>query len=97
MGIDLLVLAFRLEDQLGVRLGRDQLMKLIFRNEPPDVRVGDLFDLVRGEVPQSGVLDLELDANALWPIYQGVFSDVLGIDLDEVTKDKWLHRDLGAE
>jgi hypothetical protein len=67
------------------------------RNEPPDVRVGDLFDLVRGEVPQSGVLDLESDADALRPIYQGAVSDALGIDLDEVTKDKWLHRDLRAE
>jgi hypothetical protein len=96
MGIDLLDLAFRIERQLGVKVSRDQLSKLAMRNEPPDIRVGDLFDFIRGEVPLSGVLDLELDADALWPIYQRAVSDALGVDLEEVTKDKGLIRDLGA-
>jgi hypothetical protein len=96
MGIDLLDLAFRLERRFGVRVGRDQLSKLAMRNDPPDIRVGDLFDFIRGEVPQSGVLDLELDAGALWPIYQREISDALGIDLEEITKDKGLIGDLGA-
>src|SRR5262245_3476935 len=97
MGIDLLDIAFRLERQFGVRVSHDQLLKLAMRNEPPDIRVADLFDFIRGEVPESGVLDLESDGDAFWPIYQCAISDALGIDLEEVTKDKGLVRDLGAE
>ena len=96
MGIDLLDLAFRLERQFGVRVSRDQLLNLAMRNDPPDIIVGDLFDFIRGEAPQSGVLDLELDADVLWPIYQRAVSDALGIDLKEITKDKGLIHDLGA-
>ena len=96
MGIDLLVVAFQLERRFGVRVSRDQLSKLAMRNDPPDIIVGDLFDFIRGEVPQSGVLDLELDADALWPIYRRAISDALGIDFEEITKDKGLIRDLGA-
>jgi hypothetical protein len=90
MGIDLLDLAFRLERQLGVRVSPDQFSNLAIRNDPPDIRVGDLFDLLCGGVPESGVLDLELDADTLWPIYQRAISDALGVDPDEVTKDKGL-------
>jgi hypothetical protein len=60
------------------------------------VRVGDLFDLLRGDVPRFGLLDLELDAHDLWLMYQRTISDALGVDLDEVTKDKGLIHDLGA-
>jgi hypothetical protein len=79
-----------------VTVSREQLSKLVMRNDPPDIRVGDLFDFIRGEVQRSGVLDLDLDADALWPIYQRAISDSLGIDLEEVTKDKGLIHDLGA-
>ncbi len=84
MGIDLLDLAFRLERQFAVRVSPEQFSKLAMRNDPPDIRVGDLFDLLRGEAPQFGVLDLELDADTLWPIYQRAVSDALGVDLEEV-------------
>jgi hypothetical protein len=96
MGLELLDLAFRLERQFGVRVSREQLSKLAMRNDPPDIRVGDLFEFIRGEVPQSGVLDLELDADSLWPFYQRTISDALGVDLEEIGKDKGLIRDLGA-
>jgi len=96
MGLDILDLVFRLERQFGVRISRDQFSKLAMRNEPPDIRVGDLFDFLCGEVPHSGVLDLELDADALWPIYQRAISDSLGVDLEEITKAKGLIHDLGA-
>jgi hypothetical protein len=96
MGIDLLDVAFRLERHFGVRVSRDQLSKLAMRNDPPDIRVGDLFDFIRGEVPQSGIFDLQLDADALWVIYQRALSDSLGVDVEEVTKDKGIIYDLGA-
>jgi hypothetical protein len=96
MGIDLLDLAFRLERKFSVQVSRDQFLKLAMRNDPPDIRVGDLFDFLPDEVPRFGVLDLQLDADILWPIYQRAISDALGVDLEEVTKDKGLVHDLGA-
>jgi hypothetical protein len=96
MGIELIDLAFRIDRRFGVRVSRDQLSKLAMRNDPPDIIIGDLFDFICGEVPQSGVLDLELDADALWPIFRRAISDALGIDLEEITKEKGLIRDLGA-
>jgi hypothetical protein len=96
MGIDLLDLAFRLERQFGVKVSRDQFLTLAMRNDPPDIKVGDLFDFLRDEVPRFGVLDLQLDADILWPVYQRAISDALGVDLEEVTKDKGFVHDLGA-
>jgi hypothetical protein len=97
MGLDLLDVAFRLERQFGVKVSPDQYSKMAMRNDPPDIRVGDLFDFIRGEVPCVGVLDLELNADALWPMFQREISDALGVDLEEVTKDKGLIHDLGAK
>jgi hypothetical protein len=96
MGIDMLDVAFRLERRFRVKISRDQLAKLVMRNEPPDIRVGDLFDFIRSEIPRVGVLDFELDADVLWPMFQREISDGLGVSADEVTKDKGLIHDLGA-
>jgi hypothetical protein len=97
MGLDLLDLTFRLEQHFGVRLGMDQLRKMLFKHEPPDIRAGELFDFVRGQVPHAGVLDLDVDSDLLWPLFQRDVADALGVELWEVTKDKWLVQDLGAE
>ncbi len=97
MGIDLIDLAFRLERHFGVKLTIDQLRKMWIKNEPPDIRVGELFDFVRRKVPEAGVLDLDADADILWPLFQRDVSDALDVELREVTKDKWLAHDLGAE
>ena len=51
--------------------------------------------VIRREVPRSRVLDSDLDADALWPIFQRAISDALGVEPEEVTKEKGLH-DLGA-
>jgi hypothetical protein len=96
MGMDLLDVAFRLERRFGVKISRDQLRKLVMRNVPPDIRVGDLFDFIRGQSPRVGVLDPELDADALWPMFQREISGALGVDAAEVTKDKGLIHDLRA-
>jgi hypothetical protein len=56
-----------------------------------------LFDFVRGQVPTAGVLDLDVDADMLWPLFQRDVSDALRLELWEVTKDKRLVHDLGAE
>ncbi len=97
MGIDLLDVTFRIEHRFGIKLSRDQLRKMVMRNDPPDIKVGDLFELVRSEAPRIGVMDLELDADAFWPILQRLISDALGVDLEDVTKDKGLVHDLGAQ
>jgi hypothetical protein len=96
MGIDLLDVAFRLERRFGVKISRDQLFKMIMRNEPPDLIVGDLFDFIRAEIPQCGVVDLELDADAVWPMFQREISNGLGVEVEAVTKEKGLIHDLGA-
>ena len=70
MGIDMLFVASQLEKRFAVRLSLDQFSAMAMRNDPPDIMVGELFDVVRGEVPQSGVLDVDLDSDALWPIYR---------------------------
>ena len=97
MGIDLLDIVFRLERRFGVKLSRDRLLKMVMTNDPPDIRVGDLFDIIRDEVPRSGLLDLELDADALWPTFQREISNGLGVEIEAVTKDKGLIHELGAE
>ncbi len=96
MGIDLLDVAFRLERRFGVKISRDQFSQMAMRNDPPDITAGQLFDFIRGQVPQVGVLDLDLDADALWPMYQRELSDALGIELEEITKDKGFIHELGA-
>jgi hypothetical protein len=96
MGIDLLDVAFRLERRFRVKICRDQLTKSVMKNDPPDIRVGDLFDFIRSEISRVGVLDLELDADDLRPMFQREISDGLGVNADEVTKDKGLIHDLGA-
>jgi hypothetical protein len=93
--IDLLDLAFRLEWCFGVRISRDELSTMVTSNDPPDIRLADLFDFIRGEVPRSRVLDSDLDADALWPMFQRAISDALGVEREGVTKQKGLN-DLGA-
>ncbi len=97
MGIDLLDVAFRLERRFGVKISRDQLSKMVVRNDPPDLIVGDLFDFIRAGIPQCGVVDLDLDADALWAMFQREISDGLGVDIEAVTKEKGFIHDLGAE
>ena len=96
MGLDLLDVKYRLEQRFGVKVTNEQMTKLAMRNEPPDINVGDLFELIRDQIPQSGVLDLEIDAELLWPLFQQEISDALGVNVEDVTKDKGLIHDLGA-
>jgi hypothetical protein len=77
--IDLFDLKFRLERRFRIRITIASLSTMASRNDPPDIRVGDLFDLVRTAVPQSGVLDSDLDADALWPMFQREISDAMGV------------------
>jgi hypothetical protein len=97
MGIDLLDVKFRLERRFGVKISGDQLWKMVMSNDPPDIKVGDLFDFIRREIPQFGVADVDLDGDTVWPILQREISNSLGVDLEAVTKDQGLIHDLGAE
>jgi hypothetical protein len=95
LGIDILDLVFRLERRFGTKISRSDLDELIGANDPPDILVGALFDFVRKRANPSGVFDEEMDAESLWPIFRREVSDSLGVEEDEVTKDKWLIRELG--
>jgi hypothetical protein len=96
LGLDLLDVKYRLERRFGVKVTNEQMTKLAMRNEPPDINVGALFELIRDQIPQSGVLDLEIDAELLWPLFQQEISDALGVNVEDVTKYKGLIHDLGA-
>jgi acyl carrier protein len=96
MGMDILDLVFRLERTFCVKIGREEWLQLIDKDTPPDVNVGELFELVRGRAVSAGPLDDELDAEILWPMFQRAISDALGIEPEEITKDKEVIRDLGA-
>ncbi len=96
MGWDLIDLAFRLERRFGVRISRAQLSAMAARHHPPDISVGELFEVVREHAVRPGVFDREHDAEMLWPLYQREISDGLGIDVKDVTKDKWFIQELGG-
>ena len=68
MGMDVLDPAFRLERHFGVRVSMDQLRKTGIKNDPPDIRVGELFDRVRGQVPRP-----EFSISTWTPISSGRF------------------------
>jgi hypothetical protein len=56
-----------------------------------------LSDFDRGQVPQAGILDLDVHADILWPLFQCDVSEALGVELWQVTKDERLVHDLGVE
>jgi hypothetical protein len=96
MGVDILDLTFRLERRFGIKIRRDDLVKLIEKNEPPDVTVGQLFDFVRSRADRVALLDDEMDADLIWLMFQREVSDALGVEPGEVLKGSWIIRDLGA-
>jgi hypothetical protein len=96
LGWCLIDIAFRLERRFGVRISGEELLQLAGKHDPPDIRVGELFDFIRRQAHVFGVLDCEQDAEILWPLYRRELSDGLGIDEEHVTKDKWFVRELGG-
>jgi acyl carrier protein len=95
VGLEILDLVYRLERRFGVKIRRDELMQIFDKNDPPDVLIGQLFDFVRGKAPFDGVLDEEMDAEAVWLMFQRAVADWMGGEPEEVTKDRWLIHDLG--
>jgi hypothetical protein len=96
MGIDILDLMFRLERRFGIEIRRGDWIKLLEKNEPPDIMVGELFDFVRSRAKRFGVVDDEMDADSIWLMFQRDISDSLGVEPGEVVRGKWIIRDLGA-
>ena len=98
MGLDALDMIFRLEMQFGIKLPRGDLDALIAKNDLPDFKAGELFDLVRAKafVSRFTTLDAEADAEVFWPLFQQTLSDALGVDPGEIAKDSWIIRELGV-
>ena len=96
MGWCLIDLAFRLERRFGVQIRREQLSAMAAQHDPPDISVGELFEVVREHAIRPGVFDREHDARMLWPLYQREVSAGLGIDEEDVTKDKRFIQELGG-
>ncbi len=96
MGLDILDLMYRLERRFGIKISRDDFFKLFNKNAPPDVTAGELFDFVRSRANYPGVVDVEMDADSIWLMFQCDVSDSLGVKPGEVAKGRWIIRDLGA-
>lgn len=96
MGVDLLDVVFRLERTFLIRIRRDEIFQLIERTQPADIRVGRLYDYVHAKAVHAGVFDEDLDATVIWAMFRRALSDALGVEPDEVSKDRKLIHDLGA-
>ncbi len=96
MGVDLLDIVFRLERTFLIRIRRDEFLQLLERGQPADIRVGRLYDYVHAKAVHAGVLDEDLDADIIWAMFRRALSDSLGVEPDEVSKDRRLIHDLGA-
>lgn len=92
---DLFDVVFRLELYFGVKISRRDVDMMTMKNDPPDIKVGELFDFVCALGPQAKLLDREADSELLWPMFQQVLSYALGVEPSEVLKDQWLVRELG--
>ena len=95
MSLELFDLILRFERVFGVKIRREQITKMVYRNDPPDITVGEMFDLVSKKAFLAGSFDEEMDKGVIWPIFQKEVSDALGVEPHEVTKEKWLAHELG--
>jgi hypothetical protein len=96
MGLDVLDLVFRLERTFHVKIGLEEIVRLFDSSRSSDISVGALFELVRTKAIRTDAFDEDLDAEIMWLIFRKSISDALGVDLEEVTKAKWIFLDLGA-
>ncbi len=96
MGTGILGLADRLERRFGIELPRIEWLDLLTKGDSLDVTAGDLFDFVKIRAIHFGVVDAEVDADSLWPMFQRDAASALGVEPGEVTKDWRFIRDLSA-
>ncbi len=96
MGVNLLDIVFRLERTFTIRIGRDEIFQLLEVGKTADIRVGKLFNYVHAKAVHAGVFDEDLDADLIWAMFRRALSDALGIEAEEVCKDKRIIHELGA-
>jgi hypothetical protein len=94
VGIDILDVVFRMEREFGIKIHRQEVVKLLSGNQPPDVSVGEFFEFVRSKGLSAGVLDEDMDANLIWPLFQSILEGATGTNADRIQKDLWLIRDV---
>ena len=94
MGVDFYDVVFRLKRTFGIRLTQAEFAKVIDSEQDWDILVDDLFELVYSKAVRTSLLDATLDAEAFWPTFQRAISNAVGVDPSEVTKGRWLRRDL---
>ena len=95
MGVDLLDVVFRLERTFHIEISRSEFIALFDGNGPSDISAGSLFELVRSKAIRTDAFDEDLDAEILWLMFRRALSDSLGVDSEDITKDRWLIRELG--
>lgn len=92
LSLDLADVVFRLEKQFQGMVPWKLFEKHVDQNEPPDITVGELFDLTCRCVRLAGE---EIPADA-WDRVRQCVSESLAIAPVVVTKESWLVRDLRA-
>jgi len=55
MSLDIIELAMDIEEMFGVEVSRTDLDDLLARNNPPDIRAGDLYDLIEAKHPTKRI------------------------------------------
>jgi hypothetical protein len=97
MGLDLLDLFFRLERTFAIRIERVEIEDLFRIGQRRDITVGELFGIVRSKIPLTSLLlDEEIDTELIWSMFQRALSDSLGVDTEEITKEKWILHEFGG-
>jgi hypothetical protein len=96
VGVDLLDIVFRLERTFSIKIQREEFIGLIETDRTPDIRVGRLFDFVHDKAIHAGVFDEDLDTDLIWAMFRRALSDSLGVEEEEIGKDKRIIHDLGA-
>jgi hypothetical protein len=92
LSLDLLDITCRLEKEFHGLVPSKAIERHADMNDPPDIRVGELYELTCRCVRFAG---MELPADA-WDRVRRCVSESLAVDLATVTKECWLVRDLHA-
>ncbi len=71
-------------------------MGLIETDRTPDIRVGRLFGFVHDKAIHAGVFVEDLDSDLIWAMFRRTSRTALGVEEEEIGKDKGIIQDLGA-
>jgi len=92
LSIDLVSILCHLEEEFGAGVPSRIIEKRTYRNEPPDITIGELFQLISRGLRLAGKTVPE-DA---WDRTCQRVAESLGISSESIKQGSWLVKDLGA-